>query len=136
MNATESLLFNELFLKSLEDFFFKDDQASYNIDEILNGMPVVYNIGQLINSGVTFLVLKGTIAGDGNTHNQRFKLTNTGINARVAELEEFRINKEIDFEIKRQTLDQLKWDRIPKKYWLPISIGTSIIGGIVAHYLH
>ena len=79
MSPTESLLFNDLFLKSLEDFFFKDDQASYDISEILNGMPVVYNIGQLINSGITFLALKGTIVGDGNVEKQRFRLTPAGI---------------------------------------------------------
>jgi hypothetical protein len=90
MNATESLLFNELFIGCLEDFFFQDDSKSYNIVEILDGLPVVYNLGGLVNSGIRFLVLKGTIVGDGMRPSQSFKVTLAGIQARATRNEDIR----------------------------------------------
>jgi len=99
-------------------------------------MPVVYCLEGLINSGITYLVLDGTIAGTGIEPNRRFQVTPEGIQRRATENEEIRVNKEIDLEIKNRTLDQLGWERIPKKFWWLIAIVTALLGALVGKLFH
>lgn len=51
------------------------------------------------------------------------------------EIENEKLNKEIDLDIKRMTKDNLGWQRWPKKYWWLVVLLTIIITAVVTAIL-
>ena len=136
MTATESLLFNELFIEYLRDFFFERDDQQLDISKIMLAMPNFYDHADLINAGLIVLVRRGLIDKTGSQPNFLFQASKQAMQEWRDGKENDRLNKSIDILIKQRILDQLTWERFPKKYWWLISIGTAVIGGFVAKYLH
>jgi hypothetical protein len=52
MNATESLLFNKLFIEYLESVFLENDQRKFEFEEIGKSLPEFYQLPELVKAGM------------------------------------------------------------------------------------
>jgi|SRR5450631_3397839 len=136
MNATESLLFNELFIDYLKDIFFEDPKRKFEQIDVRRSLPQFYEDSAMVNAGIAYLLRKQFIVQTQEDGRDLYHIAPNSVAEKRKEKAMLELNRRIDFAIKKQTLDQLNWDRIPKKYWWAISIGTAILGGLVAHFIH
>jgi|SRR5450755_668802 len=135
-NATESLHFNALFLEYLRDFFYDNPDIKFTVESIMESMPTFYNHRDLIIAGTIVLLRQNKIIRIPQDSYVYWQASKVGIQAMRDEAENVRLNKEIDLFIKTEQKDQMKWERWPKRHWVIVAIGTAILGGLVAHFIH
>src|SRR5438445_1418751 len=117
MNATEAQLFNPVFIDFLQQYFERDPARHYDIAEVANDMPSFYKDGHLLSAGIQLLSRKNILISKNIGGRDRYQISPDTVRQMQEVKENERLNKEIDMEIKRKTLDALKWDRVPKKFW-------------------
>ena len=91
-------------------------------------MPEFYKNAHLIRAGLQFLMRSEVIVTQNIGAKDRYQISPQAMARIAAAAENDRITREIDLEIKRRTLENLKWERIPKKFWWVFAVLSGILG--------
>ncbi len=133
LNATESLLFTQLFIDYLKGKFFIQEsetsfkEISYSTIEMVMEMPIVYKNQDLVSSGLQYLEGEGTIEQIMRQSTVCWKLTGKAITDRLNEMAKEDRYRRVDLAIKKLTLDSLELDIVPKRYYWQIEVSKLVI---------
>jgi hypothetical protein len=96
LNATESLLFNDLFIEYLQWVFSENESRKFEYDEIGRSLPTFYQLPELVKAGISFLLKKKIIIQTLENGIDLHQISSDIIAQRRKENENQELNSEID----------------------------------------
>lgn len=134
----DALIFNELFIEYLKGIFFENPDKKFPRKELGQYLPEFYRESILLSAGIGYLQRRGIILQTSGDGDDIYYASPIAVKQHEDEIENTRLNTEIDIEIKKETLQRLKWDRWQKKYWYIIPTVTILFSAVlsgIASYL-
>jgi len=113
------LLFGQIFIDYIKAIFFTTDKK-FTWEEMTEAMPDFYRDKHMVSGAIHILLMNEQILQLNTNGTEYYYANPQAIMSMKTDIENERLNKEIDIDIKRRTRDSLKWQRWPMKYWYVI----------------
>jgi hypothetical protein len=126
MQASDALLFNELFIDFLKNYFFEQPDQKFTVSKLSADMPPFYQPEGLLSAGITYLRWQGIVTQVDVHGKNYYQVRSEAIEIRDQEEATKNLNKEIDDYIKIATRDTFQAQQWQIKNWAWVILLTII----------